>query len=287
MRKLDPTQDVKPAAAALTALGEGLARLLAQARAARPGVCVPDEVLIPYVRRRADPQLPLLEALGRLHLSDLLLTCAAGQGDPPALAQLEALCAAAALRNPVDRGEAFCDELRQTLLVDLVVGHVERGGRLAQYSGRGRLEGWLSALALTGAHNLRRRQHPGAQPVELSDALEVLIDFQSPELLKLREQARDGLKRAVQQAVRTLDAREQNVLRLRCVEGATAAAIAVFYGVTVASVARWLAAIREKLLRRTRKALAEDAGEQVDSLVRTLQGELSVSLERFLDDGAR
>jgi RNA polymerase sigma-70 factor (ECF subfamily) len=261
---------------------------LGRAQRAEPDVTVPDEVLLAYAQLRADPTLPADQALAQLEAGDLKLACAAVRGDPAALQRLEGLCAIAAKQCGVERGPEFRDELTQTLMVDLAVKS-KRALGLERYRGRGRLLSWLSSVAFTTALNLRRGQGAAHQEAdELTESLEVMIDWQTPELLNLKHAARAQFKEAFQQAVLSLDAREQNVLRLRCVEGATDASIAAFYKVTRVSVVRWLQAIRHKLLLRTRKVLADDLSPRsVDSLLRTLDGELDASLERFFHEHDR
>ena len=266
-----------------------LAAFLTDARADQPDLAVGDEPFLDYVRRRASPGLPLPEALDRLRPGDLLLAFAASQREPTALARLAELCAAAAKENSVDREEQFIDELRQALLVELLVSKEARPPKLLGYRGSGRLASWLAAVALGTALSLRRKSQPdrGEAPRELEASLEVLIDWNTPELMALRHQSRARFQQAFHAAVRSLDAREQNVLRLRCIEGATDGAIAAFYRVTRASVVRWLAAVREKLLIRTRAQLTGSGASGLDSLLRTLAGELTVSLGRFFHDTDR
>jgi RNA polymerase sigma-70 factor (ECF subfamily) len=252
--------------------------LLARARAEQQEISVADADFLSWATPRAD-RYEMLRA------GDLLLAFGALRGDANALSRFEVLCAQAAKSNPVERSPAFVDELRQTLLVDMLVGKQGRGPKLEGYRGRGRLAGWLAAVTLGTAVNLVAAHHKNgrAEPLDQESSLEVLIDWQTPELTQLRRQAGDAFRTAFHAAVVSLEPREQNVLKLRCVEGATDGAIAAFYGVTRASVVRWVSAIREKVLERTRAELAARVGAPlVDSLVRALQGELAVSLERFL-----
>lgn len=246
---------------------------------------MPDDVLLAYAERRADPALPAGQALAQLEAADLKLACAAARGEPAALQRLEALCTVAARQCKVDGGPEFRDELRQALMVALTVKG-QRGLGLERYRGRGRLFSWLGSVAFTTALNLRRSAAVALEADDaLTDSLEVMIDWQTPELLNLKHQARDRFKHAFQRAVLSLDAREQNVLRLRCIEGASDGAVAAFYKVTRVSVVRWLQAIRQKLALRTRQALAAEMSPgSVDSLLRTLDSELDASLERFFDE---
>ncbi len=276
-----------PSTDELAQVREALREYLGQARAAHPAVSVPDEVFLEYLAQRANPSLPLATAVQQLSGPDLLLVCAAGRGDPAALSRLEALCLAAARRNRVSGAEPFVDELRQALMVELLVGNEGRRPKLELYSGLGMLEHWLVAVGCALALKLSRAGGP-ARPQDddgLSETFELMIDWQTPELLSIRQQAHDSFKQAAQTALRSLDARERTLVRLRCVEGATDSAIAVFYRVTRASVVRWFSAIRAKLLERTRLALgAQLRPSEIDSLLRTLQGELSASLERLADE---
>lgn len=259
-------------------------RFIARARLEAPGIDVPGEALLHYALERvAAGEVPGV-VLAELHAGDLAVACAASHGDPKAVAQLEAWCAAAAQTCPTARG--LEDELRQALLVDLLL---PRDGelRLERYRGRGRLLGWLRAVAHTTALNLRRARREWSElpEADLLESLEARIDFQTPELLGLQQQSRAGFKRAFHQALSSLPPRELNVLRLRCLEGATEAQVAAFYKVTRVTVARWLHDIRARLALRTRRELTlRMHPASVDSLLRTLNGQLDVSLERFFDE---
>lgn len=260
------------------------ARFLERARSEAPGIVLPDDVMLAYAVARGDGQLPLSAALAQLHAGDLAVACAAVRGDPAAVTQVEAWCAVAARECSLARGQE--DDLRQTMIVDLLVRR-EGPVRLEGYRGRGRLLNWLRTLAHTKSLNLLRG---GAAAREvphdaLARSLETLVDFQTPEFLNLKLQAREAFKQAFQGALGSLEPKELNLLRLRCLEGASEAAVASFYKVSRSTVTRWLQDVRAQLLSRTKAALAERMSPgSVDSLLRTLDGELEASLERFFDE---
>ncbi|MBX7100084.1 MAG: hypothetical protein K1X89_20385 [Myxococcaceae bacterium] len=263
---------------------EARARFLSRARSEAPGIVLPDEVLLAYAQARGDGQLPLSAALAQLHAGDLAVACAALRGDATAVAQVEAWCTLAARECALARGQE--DDLRQAMTIDLLI-RTERPARLEGYRGRGRLLNWLRTLAHTKSLNLLRGGAAAREvPHEaLARSLETMVDFQTPELVNLKLQARDAFKQAFQAALASLEPKALNLLRLRCLEGASDTAVASFYKVSRSTVTRWFQDVRAELLARTKAVLTEQMSpSSVESLLRTLDGELEASMERFFDE---
>src|SRR5438477_9387309 len=114
--------------------------------------------------RSAWPDVQLGEAdfarllAGRSPSAELYLACACVEGDPRALAALEAMLLPAVApvlaRLDADERDEIVQELRERLLVP-------RGGkpaRIAGYSGRGPLENWLKVAGLREAIEVDRRR---------------------------------------------------------------------------------------------------------------------------------
>jgi RNA polymerase sigma-70 factor, ECF subfamily len=84
-----------------------------------------------------------------------------------------------------------------------------------------------------------------------------------------------------------LTARERNLLRMHHLHGLTVDELAPSFGVHRATVARWLATARERLLAETRAGLRARLGvgdATVDSILRELRGRVDVTVTRLLID---
>ncbi len=223
----------------------------------------------------------------RLALEDLYLAKACLEGDTAAQAALERDFVRPASKAAVRRSAPsdLADETCQALLQALLVARGGGPGRLADYEGRGGLERWIRAVALRTAINLRR----GEKPTDNSERalLGALPDAPSPELRFIQARYRVDFGAAFQQALAELPARDRTLLKLTALDGLTAAQAGVLMGAHRVSVAKWLSEARKVVLARTRAHLAERLKldtRQLDSLLRLDEGELDLSLRRFLKD---
>lgn len=231
-------------------------------------------------------KLPDAARLDALHTTDLWLACACLERDAAALQTLDAavLEPLRPVLQKIGASADLADEVLQRLRESLLVGRPGKAPELGDYAGRGPLQAWLRVMAVREAtHALQagRRQAP------LDDA--VLVDRLCPEpdpALKLAKQVhRADLSRAIDEAMATLSARERTVLRHHVLDDLSSEQIGVLYGVHRVTARRWLNEIRAVLLSRTRKALARRLGLTVgeaDSLMRLVQSQVDLSLERFL-----
>src|SRR6185312_1867471 len=102
-----------------------------------------------------------------------------------------------------------------------------------------------------------------------------------PELALVRSRHAGDFERALQDAFGSLDERERNLLRLHFLDGLGIDGLAPVFGVHRATVARWLAAARERLqdtvlaLLRERLAVGE---RELESLARLVRSDLEISL---------
>ena len=257
--------------------------MLAAGRAAWPGVEVARERLAAFVASRAsDGGSGRAEDVERLHAADLYLACACAAGDPAALAAFERayLAKVGDLLRGVRPSPELVDEVRQHLRERLFLG--ERP-RIEDYSGRGSLVSWLRVAALRAASNLRRSEDardrveahapaPGGVPLD-------------PELALVRSRHSHEFEQALRDAFGSLDERERNLLRLHFLDGLGIDGLAPVFGVHRATVARWLAAARQRLqdavLELLRARLEVDAKE-LESLTRVVRSDLEISLQTLL-----
>jgi RNA polymerase sigma-70 factor (ECF subfamily) len=225
-------------------------------------------------------------ALEALHAGDLHLAAACAAGSPAALTAFErTFLSAEAVRGAllrIDPSPAFADEVRQAVREKLFIG---ASARIAQYSGRWPLAGWLRTIAVRTAIDLRRSR--GAGPAEGEpDGAAQLAATGSPELLYLKEHYGAAFQEAVAESFETLDDEQCNLLRLQVIDGLRTAQIASLFRVDRSTIKRRLAACREQVLEGTRQRLRARLrlpGVEFESLAGLLQSQLDVSLSRLLD----
>jgi RNA polymerase sigma-70 factor (ECF subfamily) len=256
--------------------GEGFTELYQTARAAWPKVELDAPRFIAWARERAD------DADG-VHAADLYLACACAQGEPRALAEFEKryLSEVPSYLARMDVSRATVDEVQQRLREKLLIGTPPR---IADYSGRGPLGGWMRVVAIRTALDLARAEKPHA-PLDEDGPLALASPAPDPELDYIKTRYRKEFKTAFQAALSQLEKRERNVLKLHFIDGLGIDEIGAFYRVHRATVARWLARVRQILLEQTRKALAEKLrlGEsELESLMALVQSQLEVSIKRYL-----
>ena len=270
-------------AAVSPALAGELAALVARACIEAPGVPLDPEAFVGYVGERATFDRDGRPVLQRLHAGALWIAFGCVSGLASAITAFETTYAseiATALRRSFDRGLAEDAELKVRNRLFLVGDDDEP--RLASYSGRGDLRAWLRATAVRTAIDLMRaRRMVPVDPSSLAD-LGATID---PLLGALKQRYRDEFRVAFGEAASRLTARERTLLHYRYVDDLSIDEIGVLYRVHRATVARWLAAIRETLFEGTRARLMarlEIGDDDVDSVLRLIDTELQVSIEALL-----
>lgn len=264
-----------------------LATALSTARAAWPDVRVGDAEILAYVAARLPEGEEAAAAVASMHLSDLYLACACLRGDARAMKAFDAhfLREVAQFVAQIDRSPAFVDEVRQQLREKLFVHEEGVVPKIADFSGRGPLGGWIRVSAVRTALNLRRGKKEQAG-VDEDEVPSLKTDAPDPELDYLKTRYGRELREALQTTLAGLPSDERSVLRMHYIDGLNIDEIGTAYRVHRATVARWLAASREKILDLTKKMLREklklDAGE-VESMIGLVQSQLDVSIYRFLD----
>ena len=240
-----------------------------------------------HVRALLPPGAPLAASLDTLHAEDLYLACACAAGDDRALAAFEAefLPQVADYVAQIERDPVFVDEVRQRLRERLFVSaEVGARPRICEYTGRGALGAWLRVVAVRLALNLRRRAHPTV-PADGEDAPALRSPAPDPEVDYLKTRYGEEFRAAFRATLGTLSQDERNLLKLHYLDGLNIDEIGVAYRVHRATVARWLAQARERILTETRNRLAErlDAGsEDVDSVLDLVRSQLDVSIYNLL-----
>ncbi len=261
-----------------------MARLLAEARARWPGVVVDEEAFARNLQARVDGQPDAAAALAALHTSDLYLAQALAAGDAAAVDCFERTFIADVAGLLVQRGyaPAAIDEARQLVRQRLLAPTDGAPPRIVEYAGRGPLGKWVRIIALRLASNLRRDEQVRAHD-SLRDAPAVALG--DPELLLVKARYGDAFARAFRAAVGELSPDERNLLRLHFVDGLNIERIGALYDVHRATVARRIAAARQRLhdatVERMQAELKLD-GRELQSLLALVRSQADISLRSLL-----
>lgn len=260
-----------------------LAEVLAASRAAWPGVELSDQEFLAYLGVRVSHEAPIEDSLRSLCIGDLWLACAVERGDVAALRAFEAhaLQHLGAAISHLDGGSALAEDVTMAVR-DRVLGATAGGkAKIGDYRGRGDLRGWLRVVAVREALQIlrhRRREAP------LSDDLAAKLDG-GVAIVAMTADERRVYREAFTAALATLTPRERNLLRQQYVYGATIDELGTLYGVHRATAARWIAQVREAVLRRTRRHIGEALrleGEDLDSAMGRIANHLDISLRQTL-----
>lgn len=264
-----------------------LAHALATARAAWPTVTILPSPLVAALAAHLPADAPFAEALGKLHVGDLALTCACAQGQPAALQALEArfLSQLPMLVGHIDRSPAFLDEVAQTLRERLLVRKGDCEPRITAYRGQGPLLGWLRAAAVRTALNLRRGKAVTSSQQLDETAARLLTPGDDPELDLIKVRYREEFQASLRAAFAALTDEQRNVLHMHLIGGLSTTRIGALFKVNHTTVSRWLAAARESIFDETRRLMSQRLRlrpEEFESLVRVLRSQLDLSLTGLL-----
>lgn len=266
------------------ALEAALGAALAAGRQAWPEVPLEPLDFVAHLAGRVPEAADLAAAIGDLHAADLYLACACARGEPRALACFDDHLLAAVGRSWGGRHRLadFADEVRQALRVRLLVADGGGPPRIAGYSGRGPLAGWVRMAATRLGLDLRRRERPAARE---EDELTLEARGDDPELEYLKTRYAAELNEALHTTLAALSSRTASVLRLHYQEGMTVDAIGTMYRVSGRTVQRWLAEARRTILDETRRLLSERLGltdSRLDSLIGLVRSRLDISISQYL-----
>jgi len=141
-----------------------VADVLARAHAERPASWLADAVFLAHARATGVPD-------AELHAGDLYLACACLHGVPDALAALERehFARIREFAASVDSSPEFVKELSQRLRAKLLVADGTDPPRIASYSGRGSLGGWIRVAAVRLARDIARSERAHARRDENSE----------------------------------------------------------------------------------------------------------------------
>jgi RNA polymerase sigma-70 factor (ECF subfamily) len=255
--------------------------LFEEGRRAWPGLELGVEAFVARLAERADSDLPSAARGPDLYIACACATRVRGAVEAFDEAYLAQVGTYLARLRPTP---AFVDEVRQELRHKLFWGGDGASPRIAEYSGKGSLVGWVRVVALRVAMNLRR------QPRSAGDGSSELDRpaTDNPEVDCEEERYREAFDEALRGAVIALDGEQRHILRRHFADGLTLDALAVELDVHRATAARRLAAARVALRFEARRRLQIALGlreSELESLARMMRSRLDLSLPGLFRTG--
>lgn len=245
-----------------------------------PNVQLDAEVFAAFLKERGGDRLESARQ------EELYLACACLRGDPAAVNALDAefLPEVDRALARLDEPRSFVDDVRQHVRRLLFAPEPGKRSKLESFSGRGPLGGWIRAVAVRTASNLKRAGQ--REQVEASERLaQAPALTSSPELEVLKSRYRGTFESALKAALKALPTRERTVLRLNAIEGLSIDQIGNLYQVHRTTVARWIASAKKSIVDETHRvaksALKLSTGD-LQSLMNVVRSDLDVSLSRLL-----
>lgn len=156
---------------------------------------------------------------------------------------------------------------------------------MASYAGRGPLVGWVRTAARRTALSLRRNKDEQIGGAGDDLGLKRIPISANAELDYLRNQYQAEFKRAVEDAIATLDAEQLRVLRLHYHDELSIDRIGALLGVHRATAARWIRAASDAVRDEARRLLHARLGlsaTELNSPAGLVQSQLHLSLGRLL-----
>ena len=275
-----------PAAATVrgdeAALGAALTAAVASAQAGCPEVSLAPSRFVAHLARHAE-ELPC--DLWQARACDVWIACACAEGDARGVASFEAR-----FRGTIDSvlarmrlDGAMLDDVRQTVRDRLLVAAPGQEPRIAGYSGRGELAGWVRAAATRVALNVLRGQPKTTSDEELLARIPAASD--DPELAMLKARYGPAFRRAFSEALSALELRTRLLLKQHYVDGQSTDDLGALHGVHRVTVLRWITAAREDLARDVERRVCEGlqvAPRELASLMRLVRSRIELDLNNLL-----
>lgn len=257
---------------------------IATGRAAWPMVRLTDAAFASRMAALFARDPSIAERFDHVHAADLFLAFACLEGDPAALAAFDATYlrrVPSYVRRYLPDDAAVADVVQE--LAQRMLGFAgDEVPKLSLYSGLGPLGAFVRVAAVRLAQTSRRSSSRRRE----DEIGERLVDAtRDPELLVLRKQYATQLGEAMRAAVSGLEADDLDLLRLHYYDGMTLEELAATRSVSRATLARRLAAVRERVaaqaavyLQQTLGAKAPDAA----SLFGLVRSRLDLGLSQVL-----
>jgi RNA polymerase sigma-70 factor, ECF subfamily len=226
------------------------------------------------------------EFTGNLRIEDLVLAraCAAGKERAWEAFMLRFREKLYDIARQITREDSSGRELADSVYADLFGTKVREGARvskLASYSGRGSLEGWLRTVLAQEYVNTYRKQR---RLVSLDQESEQGVQFEAAPSSETTSPAPSRLEQATDQALRSLAPQERFLLASYFLDGRTLAEIARALSVHESTISRKIDKLTNSLRKQVLKNLVRSgmnrrqAEETLTADVRDLALDLRASL---------
>ena len=274
-------------------LADLLNEVIRAAQTSHPEIHIAPPIFAGFLGHHLDDDAPP-RSLHRIMTADLYLTCGCSMGLEPALAAFEAQYATI-MERAIRRyaaASAIADDILQGVREKLFVGVTSSekpwtsAAKIAAYAGRGSLKSWLRSIVTRATISRLRVKSVSSEGALLEAALPT--PQQDPQLAHLRAQSRGEFQTAFIDALNDLKTRDRTILRLGYVDQLSLREIGELYGVTKATVHRWLDRIRTELRGKIRSLLGERlnmSDNSVDSLVRMMMSRFELNVDSDWPDG--
>ena len=264
---------------------EGASRLLGRA-SDNHGLTT--EIISPRIKAAVDkyilrdePQASLAvidDFIDKLQADDLCLIIACEQGNQSAWTDLVERFSATvrSAARSASSNEEGAEDLAQSIWAELhglrVRDDGQPAGKLAYYSGRGSLAGWLRAVVAQLAVDQHRKQSRLVQTEEDADFDRIIQqgqeettwsghgESQNPELQISTKLAGAELQKALAESVKTMSAEDRLLVKLYYFDGLRLREAGAVLGVHEATASRRLTRIHAELRRHVEKILIEEVG---------------------------
>jgi RNA polymerase sigma-70 factor (ECF subfamily) len=181
---------------------------------------------------------------------------------------------------------ASADDIKQDLYKRLFVGTKNTDPQIGSFSGASNLTTWLNIVAMRQV--IKSIQRQDKEHLVEDEILEnIAAPCEDASIAVIKKAYQPQFRSSFRIALKALTARERNFLRCRVLDGLTVLQLGKLFGIHRATVFRWMATIRSKLLAETRQALANNLKadpDEVDSIVQALISQLQVTISDILGD---
>jgi RNA polymerase sigma-70 factor (ECF subfamily) len=247
-----------------------------------------DEILIPRIRAavnkyvlRDDPDASLeavKDFIDKLQADDLCLILACEQGNQTAWSDLVARFSATvrSAARSTSSNEEGAEDLAQSIWAELhglrVRDDGKPAGKLAYYSGRGSLAGWLRAVVAQLAVDQHRKQSRLVQTEEDADFDRIIQDGHeenawsghgeavNPELEISKKLAGAGMQKALATSIGRLSAEDRLLVKLYYFDGLRLREAGAVLGVHEATASRRLTRVHTEIRQQVERILVEEEG---------------------------
>jgi len=291
-------------------LNEGAARLLARASDNRS---LGSEAMVPRVTAAVEkyllkdspdtPHAEIAKFIDEMQADDLCLIIACERGDERAwndLVERFTATVRSAARS-ASKNEDAAEDLAQSIWAELYGLRTRKDGmpasKLAYYSGRGSLAGWLRAVVAQLAVDVFRKQSRLVQTEEdtdlerlarVAECQPIVAGIPSPEESISNRFAQTDMQQALNQSVQELPAEDRLLVKLYYFDNLRLREAGAVLGVHEATASRRLARIQTDLRKRVTKILVDERGwtqaETERSFAEVAQ-HLDTDLESLLSKG--